>query len=355
MPRPTAAWTTERIRLTAGSAALVTVLLVAVTVLRNLVITAQQPLGWGVASFTAAMLLAPVARRYDRRTGRGLAIALAVVPVVVVALVLGIRLATEVREQVGRVEVVLPAAARALESDTGPGRFARDLQLGDRVEDVVADIGTRIAQRATLARAVGTVPAYLVNAILVVFFLVWGRRFWEGFLRQLPDDDRRERVAAAVTGSIARGRWYVLAVVAQGAVLGTVVGLICWSLDLPAPAVLGLAVAVASLVPYVGIVLGAVPVLLVAAASQPLWVTAALAAAAVLAQAAAVVLAGRVIHPRSVHVGPAPIVVAALVGAAIYGAGGGAVLVVLTIVGVAALDRSGAASSTAVATPDDPF
>jgi predicted PurR-regulated permease PerM len=223
------------------------------------------------------------------------------------------------------------------------------------VEEVVADIGGRIAQRATLARAVGTVPAYLVNAILVVFFLVWGRRFWEGFLRQLPDDDRRDRIATAVTTSIARGRWYVLAVLAQGAVLGTVAGLVSWLLELPAPAVLGLTVAVSSLVPYIGIVLGAVPALLVAAASEPAWVTAALAAGAVLAQAAAVVLAGRVIHPRSVHVGPAPIVLAALLGAAIYGAGGAGVLVVLVIVGVAALDRRGAASSSALPAPEDPF
>lgn len=337
----------ERLRIPPWSVAAVVLVVLAATVTRNLVAAAHQPIAWGLASVSLAVLLAPVVVALDRFVHRALAIfvTLLVLATAIVSLVLA--MLSEVRDEVGEVKALLPAAAADVERDDRVGEAARDFELRQRVGGVIKSIDERLSGRVAVERAVGTVPTFLVNAILAVFFLVWGPRMWSGALAQIGDVETRERVADLVHAVLGRSRRYVHMVVLQAVIVGVFVALIAQLIGLPAARVLGLIAGVLSLMPYIGIVFGGLPVVLMTAAVEPLRVTIAVVAAVLALQAAALVSSRRLIHPRSVRVGPAPILILALIGLDAYGLGGAMFGGLVAVVIVAVFDVLGNESEEA--------
>jgi putative heme transporter len=338
MPPSPGPWEAERVRFSAGSAALVVAALAGTLLVRNVFLAASQPLGWAVAAVTAALVLSAVTDVYGRYVRHGLAVVLSLLTVAGTTAVLLVGLVPELQRETDRLTEVLPDAAADLERHERFGSAARDLDLAARVDDAVADLDERISGRAAIEGAVGTVPSFALTAILVVFFLLWGDRMAAAAQRQISDDDLRARVSAVAHRALVRGRGYIAWVVAQGMALGGLVGGVAWWLDLPAPIGLGLFVGLLSLVPYLGVLLGSIPLLLLAAASEPGWRTALVAALVLALQAGAIVLARYTIHLRTVRVGPTVIVVTALVGFEVYGFGGVAVALALAVFAMAALD-----------------
>jgi predicted PurR-regulated permease PerM len=102
--------------------------------------------------------------------------------------------------------------------------------------------------------------------------------------------------------------------------------------------VLGVVLGVASVIPYLGILFGAIPILLLAVASQPDAEVVVLAVAAVGLQAAYTTILRRLSQRGVLRAGPAVIVVAALVGSDLYGLGGALVMVVAGIFAVAVIE-----------------
>ena len=316
----------------------------AASVTRNLIAAAHQPIAWALASISIAVLLAPVVVVLDRFVHRALAIfgTLIVLAAAIVTLVLS--MLSAVRDEVDDMKTLLPAAAADVERDDRVGEAARDFELRARVESVIESVDDRLSGRVAVERAVGTVPTFLVNAILAVFFLVWGPRMWGGALAQIGDLDRRQTLAAIVHAVLVRSRRYVHLVVLQAIAIGLLVALIARVVGLPAAPVLGLIAGVLSLMPYIGVVFGGLPLILLTAAVEPLRITLAVAVAVLVLQGAALVISQRVIHPFSVRVGPSPIVILSLIGLDAYGLGGamfgGLVAVVLvTVVDVLGRER----------------
>jgi predicted PurR-regulated permease PerM len=340
MPSRTGDWEAQRVRFSAASVALLVAALAATLIVRNVFLAAHQPLGWAVAAATAALVLGSIAAWYARAMRYGFAVLLTLVTVLVVAGALVGGVVPELQRGAERLTEILPEAAAGLEDHGRFGNVARDLQLADRVDDAVADLDQRISAQAALEGAVGTAPSFALTGILTAFFLLWGARFATGLQRQVADDDQRERLSAMALDALATGRTYILLTVAQAFVLGTVVALASRWAGLPAPIALGLSVGVLSLVPYLGVLLGAVPLLLVAAASEPGWKTILLALLVVGLQAASAAFNRAVVQPRSLRVGPAPIVIAALVAFEVYGFGGVAVALALVVFGFALLDAA---------------
>lgn len=340
MPSTAGDWEAQRVRFSAGSAALVVAALAATLIARNVFLAAHQPLGWALAAATAALVLGSIAAWYARAVRYGVAVLFTLLTVLVVvgALVGGV--VPELQRGAERLTEILPEAAAGLEDHSRFGDVARDLQLADRVDDAVRDLDERISARAALEGAVGTAPSLALTGILTAFFLLWGARFATGLQRQVADDDQRERLTAVALDALATGRTYILFVMGQAFVLGTVVALASRWAGLPAPIALGLSVGLLSLVPFLGVMLGAVPLLLVAAASEPGWKTLLLALLVVGLQAGSAVFAQAVVQPRSLRVGPAPIVITALVAFEVYGFGGVAVALALVVFGFALLDAS---------------
>ena len=110
-------------------------------------------------------------------------------------------------------------------------------------------------------------------------------------------------------------------------------------LQLPAPSVLGVVAAAASLVPRFGLALGAVPVVLLSAgiggAGRALWAI----VAVVVLQVADALVTARLIEPRTVRVGPAVSLGVVLLATNLYGIGGAAVALAVVTVAMAVLEQ----------------
>ncbi len=331
------AWHAQRLRFTGLSAGLVLFAFVVTSVAKNVFVEAHQPIGWAVASCLVAVLLAPLIDRLDRVLPRGLSIVLAMLLVLVLVATIGVALYTDLRTQVDRLAEALPAAAADLEGDGVVGDLVADLRLQERLQALVDDLDDRYSERAALEGTVGTLPAYFVNGILVVFFVVWGPRMYEGYLRQVGGDERRDRHRTVISTAVRRSRGYLLAVLAEAVVLGVVTALLLWALEVPSPGILGTIVGAMSLVPYVGVLFGALPALLLGAALRPSGTTLVLAVAFVAMQVGSALLQER-IHERWMRAGPAVIVVAATIGFAAYGPGGAVYGAMAAVVATALLD-----------------
>jgi putative heme transporter len=338
MSEPSDASSVTRVRLSIGSALFVAVTFVAVTVTWNMLSAAHRTIGWVVASTVVALLLEPIVRALEHRLRRGLAIAVTVLGMLLVAGSVVAGVLTDLNLQVERLTEDLPAAAEAIEDDMRFGAAATDFELHTRVEEFVGELDERLAQRAAPEEALDTGPAYFVNVVLVIFFLVFGTRLGEAAMRQVADEERRERWAAVGVEAITRGQAYILRCVGLAVAVGLGTGVTAWALSLPAPVMLGVVMTAFALIPTIGVLLGALPVLLLSAGFNAGATTAVLAAGFLLVQVALAVIVYRYVDARTVRVGPAVVVIVALIGFEVYGLGGTFFGVALAVFGVAALE-----------------
>ncbi len=337
-PHPRRDWSAERVRVTALSVGLATLALVGAMVARNVFVVAHRPISWVVAAAVVAALFDPVIDVLGRRIKRGPAIIVTLLAIGLLAGSVGVGVFTDLHHQLDELQVSLPDAATRIERDESLGQVARDVRLTELVGELITRIDGRVSTSSTLQQAAGTAPAYFVSLVLVVFFWLWGRRIFDGGIAQLSGTDRRARVERRVLVALRRSQRYSLAVLAQAVVVGVVGAGLAWWADLPTPAVLGLVLAVASLIPLIGVLFGAVPLLLLSAAFASATTTMALGLALVGVELATVLVGRRLVEPHSLRVGPALIVVVGMVGADIYGLGGAVYGVLLATFGVALLD-----------------
>jgi predicted PurR-regulated permease PerM len=113
----------------------------------------------------------------------------------------------------------------------------------------------------------------------------------------------------------------LLIAIGQGFLVGFVTWLVCRFANVPAPAPLGLIVGMTSLMPYLGIVLGSIPALLLTAGFRSFAVAGVLLAVFVAMQIGQIIVQRR-LRGRVMYVGPALISVVFLLGYDVYGIGG---------------------------------
>jgi len=316
-------------------------------------VAARRTLGWAIACVVVAALLDPLVRLLDRHLPRLLAVVLGLLLAAAVGVGVFAGVLADLGNQFDRLQTELPRAAAELEESGVFGDAATDLRLEERMTELLDRLHD---PRSGLAEsAASTVSAYFVCGILTIFFLSWGPRAGQSALAQIRDPDRRARVRRVVNRAFDRSRRYVLAAVARAAVAGTLVWAMCWWEDVPAPIVIGVAVAALSVVPGIGIVIGALPALMLEAGLGTAAGTIRIALVVLVLQAADALVSRRYITPWSVTVGPAPIVISMVVGFEIYGLGGALYSTALAVFAMALLD---AAARTApprpAARPDVP-
>jgi predicted PurR-regulated permease PerM len=342
MPRPglgaSPQWTARRVRASGSSVLLAIATIVAVVVARDLFLAARQPIGWVVAAAITALVLWPVIDRLDRFLPRALGIILTLLLSAGAVVGLWLAVANEVQGQLAQLEERLPAAAAELEERGGEDGVLAQLRFESLVDDLVNQTSERVAPEPTLEDAAGTAPAFLVSGILVVFFLVWGPSMLSSGQHQISDPDVRAHVGAVAARAARLTQRYVITAGALGIASGVTGGVLAWWAGLPTPLVLGVVLGVASVIPYLGILFGAIPILLLAVASQPDAEVVVLAVAAVGLQAAYTTILRRLSQRGVLRAGPAVIVVAALVGSDLYGLGGALVMVVAGIFAVAVIE-----------------
>ncbi|MGY6501492.1 MAG: AI-2E family transporter [Acidimicrobiales bacterium] len=331
-------WVANRVRLSGSSVLYILAVVVAVTVVAGLVASAQQPLGWIVAAAVTALVLSPVVELQARWVPRGLAIVSTILLSVAVVASVGVGTVVEIQDQLAELEETLPEAARQIEDGQGDDGIAAQLGLVSLVEDLVDQMAERVSPDPTIDDAVGTVPAFFVSGVLVIFFLVWGGTMLDGARRQISDPDRRERIADTASSAAAWTQRYVVLVAALGAVVAAAGTGLAWWADATTPLVLGVVIGVGSVIPYVGVIAGGVPLLVVTAAFEPGSTTVAVAVALVVLQALATFVLRMAVEPRSFHAGPAVIVVSAMIGSDVYGIGGALVAVILGLLAMAVIE-----------------
>jgi predicted PurR-regulated permease PerM len=177
--------------------------------------------------------------------------------------------------------------------------------------------------------------------VLTAFLLSSGPSLGQAALDQIPDAERRAQVRDVARRAFTNGRAYVLFALGRATVAGFAAWALCYWEEVPAPIVLGVAVAGLSVVPGFGIVFGGCFALLLEAGLGTQDGVMRLALGFLALQVADVFFTRRVVAPRSLVVGPAPIVISVILGFEVYGIGGAVYAAAVAIFGVALLDAAG--------------
>lgn len=331
----------ERLRLSNRSVVAAVGMLGLTLVAIRMFSAATRVLGWILVAVILAALLHPLVAALDRRLPRGLAVVAVALGLVGLVGLVTYGLVDDLQTQLARLQRAAPAAAADLERSPSLGEFAAEFQLTDRVRQFTDELPERLRggdATSALRSAATRFVAFLATGVLTLFLLAHGRRLLSSGARQVRDPARRTLIDRVVTGAYRRAWRYVAATAARALLAGLVGAAVCRVADVPAASVLGMWVALWSLVPLVGLLVGAAPILLLASAVSA---STGLAVAAVflLVQVLDAVLFQRRIEDRSLKVGPVLSLVAGMVGFELYGAGGALVSWVMAVAAVAVADE----------------
>jgi putative heme transporter len=329
------------VRITARSAVVGVLVLVAGIVAQRILVAAQRPLSWAVAAIVVAVLIDPIVNFLDRHIPRLAAIVGALLVVGGVAFAVTYVAFDNLADGLDRLGRAAEDAAERLEArDDSVGDLARDIDATRRVDLFVDTLDERVTGGdEVLVSTAGTAPTYLVGGILTLFLMSYGPRFAQSAVNQLPSPRQREAVTDVVTRALIRSRRAVFLMVGEGLVVGLLVTGISYLLDLPSSAAIGFAAGLLAMLPHVGIVLGNLPLILLLLALRS-DIAAIVAAVVVIAcQLVDSYIVRRRISLYSVHVGLLVPWVVVLVGYAVYGVGGAAFALVFAVFGLAVLDE----------------
>jgi predicted PurR-regulated permease PerM len=318
-------WERHLVRLTVPTAVIAIGTAALAVIARDVFRSAHRVLGWAAAAVVVAALLDLPIALLARRIGRVAAVAITFLVVAAVALAIVYGAFDDLQAEIERFQEAAPeAAARLEERDDRVGEIARDFQLTERVERFVDEIEDRFGGGGggALLASAGSLPTYFVGAILTIFLMNYGPRIVLGGLAQIRDEQRRVMVADILGRALVRSRGAIFAALAQAMLVGIGAWLTCEALDIPAPATVALVVGLLALIPYVGIVVGALLIALLAAGFASVT-----AAVVVLVGAVALqVFEAREVRPgvdrATMRVGPAVPWIVAVLGYSVYGVGG---------------------------------
>jgi predicted PurR-regulated permease PerM len=329
---------TRLVRFTPGAALLVTVAVFLAFIVRDAFVDAHQIVGWVVACSIVALLVDPVVNIVDKFLPRALSVIVVVLAMLALIVVVVAGITRELLNSIDALQEAAPRAAQGLEDRYD---WAVDVDVTERVSDFVDKLDDSV-RTETINRTLGTLPTLLVTGVLMLFLLAYGRRYVLGFLGLFDDLERRQRARRVLFGAARRGRVYILASLAHALLTGVVFGVVCWLLDLPAPLSLGFAVALMTLVPLIGTIVGGIPALLLAFGSKTWAVGVTVLVVLVALQAAEVLWVRPRIDSRSVRLGPTVAIVVALIAFELYGLGGALYAVAIAVLALAGLDVYGA-------------
>jgi len=220
-----------------------------------------------------ACLLRPLTLRLARRMPLGVA---AVLTVGVVLAGFALVTAVEIRDLVNetnRLKVDVPARIEELRLDLEPDHPVRRWIEESRVEPRVREWLGQLPARVVLgtdnpAEGASRVTGALLVTILTMFTITRGHQTVLGGLGLIGHQRLRGSVERIVRAAYQGGTSYTLRTLVLAVASGVVAGLAAQVLEVPAPSVLGLWAGMWSLIPVLGLVIGYLPVIGLAAAEQ---------------------------------------------------------------------------------------
>lgn len=172
----------------------------------------------------------------------------------------------------------------------------------------------------------------VVAGVIAAFYLLKDRENIAGYLSMYVPEDARPRV-----GRLAAGADEVLSGFLRGQVIvalsvGALIGIAMLIIGVPYAFILGVIAAVLDIIPYLGPILATIPAVVIALTISPISAILVVVAILVAQQIESLVLSPRIVGSH-VHLHPATIIFAVLVGKAILGVLG--VFVAIPIAGIA--------------------
>ena len=330
-----------RLRFTTRSVIAAVGLLGLTIALLALVAASLRVIGWILVAATLAGLLLPLVNGLSTKLPRSLALAAVVVLALGFAAFVGWAVVDDVQDQVKQLQEAVPDAARELEDSERFGETAREIGLAERAEAFVDELPERLrggdvqdALRSAATRGV----AFLATGVLTIFFLIHGPRLLESGIRQLPE--RRQAPVRRIGVAVYQRSWHY---VGGSLVMMLMAGLLAYAcaeaIEVPGKAPLALWVALLDVVPLLGVVLGAGPLILLAATTATWQATVAVAVVLLGWQAFEGLYLQRRVEQQSLHLGPFVTLAVAMVGLEIYGIGGALVGLVGAVVAAAVADE----------------
>lgn len=305
------------------------------------VAAAQRVIGWILVAGTLAGLLHPLVSLIARRLPRGLASVLVMLLLAGTLGTVAYRLVDDIQRETRRLQEAGPARAREIEASPRFGDFARDIRLAERTDRFLQELPERLrggtAAEALQAAATRGV-AFLATGVLTIFFLQHGPRLARAARDQLRDESRRARLQALAVAIYHRSFGYAGSALAMSLAAGLAAYLIARQAEVPGPAALGVWVALWDLVPLAGAVVGALPIVVLAAASSGERALV-VALAFVAYQIVENVLVQRNVERSTVRVGPFVTLAAGLVGLELSGVAGALLTVLVASMALTAVDE----------------
>lgn len=322
------------------TAVIVTLLVLAIVVVRNVFVAAHQVLGWAVAAALLAVFISPVVRVLDVALPRVLAVVVSFLVLIGSIVALIWTYSNAVRNEVVRLREEGPELAEQIERRADRiGTLASDIGLADQVAEIADRLGDSVGSSGeALQTAALSAPPYLITLILTIFFLVFGPRLVDPGLDRLPDREGR-RLRASLPEATRRAQFYVGAAFVQALVSGLAALAVVTALDAPAPGLFAIVAAAAALLPYLGFIVGWLPLVILGLALAPWYQVALIALLAVGLQAGEALGWRRFVDRRSLHLGPAIPIVVAVIGNAVYGIGGALCATGIAVLVVALADQ----------------
>jgi predicted PurR-regulated permease PerM len=332
----------ERLRVSTRSVLLFAALLGVTLVLLRMVAAAGRVIGWMLVAATVAGLLEPAVRDLvGRGWPRGRAVLLiAALGLALVGLVT-YRVVDDVQRGTKRLQRAAPEAAARLEDSDRFGEAARAVHLQQRTETFIHDLPARLrggtageALRAAATRGV----AFLTTGVLTLFLLLHGPDLAAAGLRQVADERRRAQVERVGTAAFRRAFGYARGSLLLAALAAWLAYALAMAANVPGAAPLALWVGMWDVVPIIGAVVGAAPMVLLVAVASPLR-----GAALALAFLAYQLFEDLALQPRlerhTMRLGPFLTVAAGFAGLEVRGITGALIAVLAAAPAGAALDE----------------
>jgi predicted PurR-regulated permease PerM len=304
----------------------------------------QQVLTLLTVSILLAVALRPTVDRMSawrlpvlhRTIPRALSIFLIYLLVAVVAAAIGFAVVPPLITEFQNLLANLPNYATAINDALQRLREIPFLSaLGDIQNQIVTQIVTGITQAFNLVTfAVNLATGILsIGVVLVItFFLIYDAELIYNHFTSLlsPAGEERARAVTARMGRKIEG--WLKGVLLLAIILGGVTTAVMYALSMPYPYLLGLAAGVFELVPIIGPYLGAAPAGAVALFTQPLWKFIVVVVYFFLIQQVENNILAPKIFGEQAELPPLLVILALLIGAAVYGVLGALVAVPLMAV-----------------------
>jgi predicted PurR-regulated permease PerM len=306
-----------------------------------MVAASTRVLGWIVTAATVAALLFPIVFALSQHMRRGLALAIVMLTTLAIGLGVAWRVVDDISDQVKELQRALPAAAEEIEDSERFGEAARDAELAERVDAFVDELPERLrggdtasALRSAATRGV----AFLATTVLTIFFLIHGHRLLRSGAMQLGED-RGGRIKLVARRAYPRAWRYIVGTIGMAVIAGLLAYGCAEVLDLPGAAPLALWMALVDVIPVLGVVVGALPLVLLTAVTSPGWQTALVAVTLLGYQVLETTVLQARIERQSIHVGPFVTIAVSMVGLELYGIGGALIALIAAVAVLAVADE----------------